>query len=188
MTNWKSLSFEKPWLLTSLKIWFQRLARRTILLGLLFRQEHQFLDDYGKPLSSLWSATCTGALEEQNYFSNTSQNCWHNLKPSLKFKAYYVCFKLCKWCFSTYSRTLFDRTTNHSVAWTKNIRKRNIFLGTTDGEDGQSRQIFGRSGQQNVCQIYNRKKWQTGQTNTNINEVVIIKQENTPPTLWSMGK
>ena len=32
------------------------------------------------------------------------------------------------------------------------------------------------------------EKWQTGQTNIDINEVVIIKEENTPPTLWPMGR
>ena len=33
-----------------------------------------------------------------------------------------------------------------------------------------------------------RKKWQTGQTNIDINDVVITKEENTPPTLWPIGR
>ena len=32
------------------------------------------------------------------------------------------------------------------------------------------------------------EKWQTGQTNIDINDVVIIKEENTPSTLWPMGR
>ena len=32
------------------------------------------------------------------------------------------------------------------------------------------------------------EKWQTGQTNIDINDVVIIKEENTTSTLWPIGR
>ena len=32
------------------------------------------------------------------------------------------------------------------------------------------------------------KKWQTGQINTDIIEVLMIKEENTPPTQWPRGR
>ena len=35
-----------------------------------------------------------------------------------------------------------------------------------------------------LSNLHQRKKWQTGQTNIDINDVVIIKEENSPPTLW----
>ena len=38
-----------------------------------------------------------------------------------------------------------------------------------------------------LSNLQQHKKWQTRQTNININDVVIIKEENTPPTLWPMG-
>ena len=39
-----------------------------------------------------------------------------------------------------------------------------------------------------LSNLQQRNKWQTGQTNIDINDVVIIKEENTPPTLWPMGR
>ena len=36
--------------------------------------------------------------------------------------------------------------------------------------------------------LQQREKWQKGQTNSDINDVVIIKEENTPPTLWPNGR
>ena len=39
-----------------------------------------------------------------------------------------------------------------------------------------------------LSNLQQRKKWQTGQTNIDINNVVIIKEENTPLTLWPMGR
>ena len=68
------------------------------------------------------------------------QNIVDTNRSNLKFKACYVRFKWCQWCLSTYTGALFDRTTNHSVAWTKNIRKRNNFFDTTEEEDGTSYQ------------------------------------------------
>ena len=39
-----------------------------------------------------------------------------------------------------------------------------------------------------LSNLQQRKKWQTGQPNIDINDVVIIKEENTPPTQWPMGR
>ena len=39
-----------------------------------------------------------------------------------------------------------------------------------------------------LLNLQRRKKWQTGQTKIDINNVVIIKEENIPPTLWPMGR
>ena len=39
-----------------------------------------------------------------------------------------------------------------------------------------------------LSNLQQRKKWQTGQTNIDITDVVVIKEENTPPTLWPMGR
>ena len=54
--------------------------------------------------------------------------------------------------------------------------------------DNLIREIWKKWSTEYLSNLQQGKKWQTGQTNIDINDVVIIKEENTPPTLWPMGR
>ena len=70
----------------------------------------------------------------------------------------------------------------------KTTGKETISLTRQKRMDNLIREFWKKWSTEYLSNLQQRKKRQTGQTNIDINDVVIIKEENTAPTLWPMGR